>query len=930
MDVGLYDLLRTCNNTDTKEIGGYSHVTTYGPKDKWSILDNSYEKFWKTYCEIAETPEKNKKKICLAEIPRKHMPIIADLTLKFHPLSKDATTEDPYEEDFILAIVYCYQQVIKETMKISESGAELICCVLKAEPVMEDNLIVCRIRLQFPYCKTLGQIQNRVIRPILLQMVRSINVFSRLASQPVNDWEDIVDPLSVEKPIFMYGSSMSPTTPKLVLEYIFPAVRQEEIDECKTSVMETSETFFFENHEHMTGGIVTRELFKDEYDEATQSSSDFWLPYFLSIYYLKEITLTKNVNPTSLATLKTSNKKVSAFSLKSSNSLVSFESEDGDSNEHLSTVFLSMLERKRAEEEHYWTDIGKALHSCYNGSERGLEKWINFSESSDVHTAEDCKSSYYNLLDNKITIKTLAFYAREDNPNEYKKWHESWYLKPLEKALSCTHSDVAEAIYRVYWLDFGCSNLGKGTMYCFRNHIWKLLDAGHLLKTIISGDFLEIIERFRTNLAMQIQESDDQNYKDNAEIMIQKTCKLIIKLKNRPFKSAIFSEAAEKFYIEEFEDKLDISPFLMGCVNGVIETLDTKAVFRDGKPEDYVSRTTGVFWRHDMNEKHHLYVKLLNWLVRVFPDKELLNHFGKLMGASLRGRNADKIFPIHTGSGNNSKSMIKKLIEAAFGNFIITLNTATFTSARNTNADPSLARSKFAHLAFIQEPDAETPLKSGIIKEMTGGDKFFARYLHSNGSEVEPMFTLHMQCNTVPIIPQCDAAIKARVRIIPYLSRWSMQAPKSIDEQFKERHFLMDPFFEKQIAEMAPAFLFYCVKMYGVYRREGLRDPDIVIKHTNAYWEENDIYGQFIKENIEKAYKQVSGEWKGEKPLDDTAFISLADLYIRFKVWHKENFGNLRTPDRQILRGEMEVRVTKSRNRNYYGIKFKGPIVMDI
>ena len=924
MDIGLYDLLRVCNNSDssqTKEIGGYSHVTTYGPASKWAILDNSYEKFWKTYCELAENPEKNNKKLCVAEIPRKHMPIIADLTLKFHPLSKDKIIEDPYEEDFILAIVYCYQQVIKETLKISESAAELICCVLKAEPVMEDNLIVCRIRLQFPYCKTLGQIQNRVIRPILLQMVRSINVFSRLPSQPVNDWEDIIDPLSVEKPICMYGSSYTPTMPKLVLEYIFPAVKEEEIDECKTSVMETSETFFFENHEHMTGGIVTRELFNDE-----DTSHDFWLPYFLSIYYLKEITLTKNVVPTNSNNLKVSTKKI----IKMSNSSLSFENDDINSPECMATIFLGMLERKRAEEEHYWSDIGKALHSCYNGSERGLEKWINFSESSDVHTAEDCKAAYYNLLDNKITIKTLAFYAREDNPIEYKKWHESWYLKSLESATSCSHADVAEAIYRIYWLDFGCSNLSKGTMYCFRNHIWKLLDSGHLLKSVISGEFLEIIEKFRTNVAMQIQETNDQNYKDTAEVMIAKICKLIVKLKNRPFKAAIFGEAAEKFYIEEFEEKLDSSPFLMGCVNGVIETLDTKAVFRDGKPEDYVSRTTGVFYRHDMNEKHHLYIKLQNWLVRVFPDKELLNHFGKLMGASLRGRNADKIFPIHTGSGNNSKSMIKKLLEASYGNFLITLNSATFTQNRQQGADPSLARSKFAHLAFIQEPDAETPLKSGIIKEMTGGDRFFARYLHSNGGEVEPMFTLHMQCNTVPIIPQCDAAIKARIRIIPYLSRWSMQAPKSVDEQFKERHFLMDPFFEKQIPEMAPAFLYYCIKMYAVYRREGLRDPEIVTRHTNAYWEENDIYGQFIKENLEKAYKLVPQDWKGEKPLDDSAFISLSDVYSRFKDWHKEFFGNMRVPDRQLLRNELEVRVTKSRNRNFYGIKFKGPIVMEI
>src|SRR3972149_6176744 len=107
MDSGLYDLLRNCNNTDGDEI---THVTTYGPSSKWSISENSYEDFWKKYCEIAEEPENNNKKLCLAETCRKHMPIIADLILKFHPLENKDIGDEPYDQDFILAIVFCYQQ----------------------------------------------------------------------------------------------------------------------------------------------------------------------------------------------------------------------------------------------------------------------------------------------------------------------------------------------------------------------------------------------------------------------------------------------------------------------------------------------------------------------------------------------------------------------------------------------------------------------------------------------------------------------------------------------------------------------------------------------------------------------------------------------------------------------------------------------------
>ncbi|GAH34492.1 unnamed protein product, partial [marine sediment metagenome] len=39
-------------------------------------------------------------------------------------------------------------------LQISESAVELICCVLESDEYIEDNLIVSRFKLHFPYCKT--------------------------------------------------------------------------------------------------------------------------------------------------------------------------------------------------------------------------------------------------------------------------------------------------------------------------------------------------------------------------------------------------------------------------------------------------------------------------------------------------------------------------------------------------------------------------------------------------------------------------------------------------------------------------------------------------------------------------------------------------------------------------------------------------------
>lgn len=917
MDNSLAKLLGACSDGNSKD---YTHYSFFGPSKNWALSDLKYEQFWKQYCELAENPEVNENNLCLAETNKKYMPIVADFNLKFHPLEDNIDFEDLYDEEFILSIVYCYQQIIKETLNISQRGIEFLCCVLKSKPYMENDLIVCKIRLQFPYCKTISKFQNSLMRPLILQMFRTRNVIGKLPSQPVNDWEEILDPLTVERPLLMYGSSAAPGIPKLHLDYCLRPISEENIKNRTFPLIEIEEMFFPENHEHAMNGIIPLDNF---FDEDGNCDKEFWLPYFLSIYYVKETILPRKTEDVSMnVSSSTSSMKISSKSIKIINN--SFEDEDKDGPDYLSTIFLNLLSKKRSEEENYWLDVGKALHCAFEGDDRGLEKWIDFSEQNDVFTREDCTKKYINFTEKKITLKTLAFYAREDSPEEYAKWHESWYQPSLEKATSCAHSDVAEALYKVYWLEIGCSNLGKNNVYIYKNHVWKKMDCGHILKQLISGDFLKIVEKFRADVAVQIKDSQDKNFKDSAEILIQKICKLITKLKNRAFKSSIFSESIEKFYIEGFEQYLDTDPDLMGCLNGVIQCLDKKAIFRDGKPEDYVSRTTGVYWRHDLKDDHPLVIKLMSYLTKVFPDKELLNYFGKIMAASLRGRNSEKIFPIHTGKGNNSKSMIKKLLEATFGDYCVTIPTSVFTSSKNGGGpDPAVARCKYAHLAFAQEPDAETPFRAGTIKEMTGGDRFFARFLHDNGEEIIPMFTLQLMCNNIPAFTDVGEAVKARTLILPYLSTWISDPPKTTEEQYAQRKFLKDPNFETQIPEMGIAMLWWLVnRKYADYKREGAVTPPIVKQYTNEYWEENDFYNQFIKENIERAYKLVPEGYTGKVPLDETSYVSLADMYKRFKEWFQENY-KIRVPERAVFKTEIENRVTKCVQRNFYGIKFK-------
>ena len=123
---------------------------------------------------------------------------------------------------------------------------------------------------------------------------------------------------------------------------------------------------------------------------------------------------------------------------------------------------------------------------------------------------------------------------------------------------------------------------------------------------------------------------------------------------------------------------------------------------------------------------------------------------------------------------------------------------------------------------------------------------------------------------------------------------------------------------------MAPAFMWYLAQMYTKYRKEGLKEPELVTQSTTEYWQENDIYLQFINENIQKAYKIIPNWPEGkELPGDEESKITIAQIYSRFRDWFRECFQGIKCPDRPIVKGELEQRMGKTYKRSWRGIKFK-------
>lgn len=555
-----------------------------------------------------------------------------------------------------------------------------------------------------------------------------------------------------------------------------------------------------------------------------------------------------------------------------------------------------MLKAERKNDLTSWLDVGRAYYNSTNGSLDGLDEWKKYTKESIEFNDEMCENKYFLFRDSLITYRTIAWHAIRDcpikdkkenknpkdikDPKNYQDWNKKWVNASLERAINePLHTAIAEMFYRKYFLYFAYSSGGKrGSSKTYRfdknGHRWKQLEDGEIIiGQILTNKFLHDFKVKKNELEKTLlnQEKKQRNSKERRnskeesddgvselEEQVKNLQKIITILGSVPQKRSVISAIQEKLFIENFDKNLDTNPMLIGVLNGVIE-VDTKdSYFRPGKPEDYLSMYTSLPYREDFTWECDSVKRYLQYLNQVFPDKELMMYMRKDIASFLKGKNAEKLFRIFSGCGNNSKSVYVKLLERAFGNYCVSIPVSVITVKRgsSSSASPETARLRGTHIATCAEPDDDETIKAGIVKSMTGNDRFFTRALFSNGEEIEAMYKLILITNKVPTIPNAGDAIKNRVMIIPFLATF-VNKGYSVDkeEQYRTKTFKMDPDFDDYVPFLAQAMLWCAVQDYKNYCREPIKMedfPQVIKEETEKYWIENDPYLLFIQENMIK------------------------------------------------------------------------------
>jgi phage/plasmid-associated DNA primase len=353
-----------------------------------------------------------------------------------------------------------------------------------------------------------------------------------------------------------------------------------------------------------------------------------------------------------------------------------------------------------------------------------------------------------------VTRKSIMYWVRKENFEEYEKIKQTTIDYYLEKAFETgTEYDIAQVLKQMYKDRYVCVSYDKkGIWYQFRNHRWNT-DKGLTLRAKISEELYNLLASKVEQLSKEIIEYQDD---DERKTFLQKKMKIIgelsIKLKKTSDKDHIMREAAEIFYDGEFIRNMDTNKYLLCFNNGVVDF--TSKVFREGYPEDYITKSTKInYTPYDDNKVE--FIKTVNeidiFMNKLFPIQDVNRYMRDHLASCLIGANKNQTFNVYHGSGSNGKSIIADLMSVTLGEYKGTVPITLVTDVRGKIGGTSdeVLKLKGVRYAVMQEPSKGVKLNEGIMKELTGGDPIQARGLYSESEIFEPQFSLVVCTNNL-------------------------------------------------------------------------------------------------------------------------------------------------------------------------------------
>lgn len=337
--------------------------------------------------------------------------------------------------------------------------------------------------------------------------------------------------------------------------------------------------------------------------------------------------------------------------------------------------------------------------------------------------------------------------------------------------------------------------------------------------------------------------------------------------------------------------ELDSDPMLLGTPGGTVDLRTGE--LRPSRPEDMITKSVAV--APAPTADCPLWLKFLDEATG--GDKELQKYLQRALFYALTGLITEHVLLFLYGLGGNGKSVFLNTILKLMGAYAIVAAMEVFTESRNERHPCEIADLAGARMVIAQETEKGRRWAEARIKALTGGDRMKGRFMRQDWFEFQPQFKLIFSGNHKPSLSTVDAAMRRRFHMVPF-----EQTPKVVDTKLEQ----------KLVAEW-PQILRWVLDGGPAWREIGLAPPPSVVDATAAYFEAQDIVGQWLDECVEtSATSWISTDeiikswtnWSEARKADPKLVSStgLADL-LKPRGGIPARSGNIRGYDGVTVRG---------------------------
>jgi putative DNA primase/helicase len=315
-------------------------------------------------------------------------------------------------------------------------------------------------------------------------------------------------------------------------------------------------------------------------------------------------------------------------------------------------------------------------------------------------------------------------------------------------------------------------------------------------------------------------------------------------------------------------DQWDADPWLLNTPDGMVD-LRTGAL-RKHDPLAYCTKITAAGVRGDCP-------MWMAFLRRVTGgNEELIAYLQRTFGYCLTGDTSEQAVFFAHGVGANGKTVLVATVSGILGDYAQTTPIETFTESRIDRHPTELARMRGARLVTATETEAGRYWAESRLKEITGGERIAARFMHKDFFEYLPQFKPWISGNHKPRLRSVGEAMRRRVNMIPFL----VIIPE--DERDHQLAAKLEAEWPGILAWMIDGCLDW-------QERGSLGAPEAVTNATNAYFAGEDGYADWIADRCDI----VRGQWARS-----------SKLFASWKDWAEK--AGQHAGDNKRFREEME------------------------